>query len=117
MTIENFWWQLKHNYFHHMFQPHLDLLVWILINNITPECITCAEVLEDTHWLGCSKQLTTYQQYFKRSWKALEEFLLVARSMLPMLQCGHAPVANRNTNGTVHAVPHPPIFFWHRVVC
>ena len=54
MGTENFWKQLKHNHLHHMLQPHLDLLVWILITKVTPEYIAHAEVLEDTHCLGCS---------------------------------------------------------------
>ncbi|KAI9508959.1 hypothetical protein F5148DRAFT_979030, partial [Russula earlei] len=71
MGTENFWKQLKHNHLHHMLQPHLDLLVWILITKVTPEYIACAEVLEDMHHLSCSKPLSTHQKCFKSPWKQL----------------------------------------------
>jgi hypothetical protein len=71
MGTENFWKQLKHNHLHHMLQPHLDLCIWILITKVTPEYIARAEVLEDTHHLGRSKPLSTYQKYFKSSWRQL----------------------------------------------
>ena len=61
-VMENFWKQLKHNHLHHMLRPRLDLLVWILIVKVTPEYISHAEVLEDTHRLGCSKPLLLYQK-------------------------------------------------------
>jgi hypothetical protein len=71
MNVENFWRQLKHDFLHHLLHPRLDHLVYILMNNVTPEYFVRAEVLEDIHHLGWSKALTTYQKYFKTAWKAL----------------------------------------------
>ena len=73
MNVENFWMQLKHNFLHHLLHPHLDQLVWILISNVTLEYVHCGEVLEDTHRIGHSKPLMTYQKYFKSSWLALSK--------------------------------------------
>jgi MULE transposase domain len=73
MGVENFWRQLKHDYLHHVARPRLDHLVWILINKVTPAYIARAEIMNDSYRLGRSKQLTTYQKYFKSSWKKLSE--------------------------------------------
>jgi hypothetical protein len=53
--------------------PRLDQLVWIIIYKVTPAYMACAEILEDSYRLGRSKQLTTYQKYFKVAWKKLEQ--------------------------------------------
>jgi hypothetical protein len=87
MGTENFWKQLKHNHLHHMLRPRLDLLVWILITKVTPKYIAHAEVLEDTHHLGRSKPLSTYQKCFKSSWKQLVE---ASVSGIIYVTCGHA---------------------------
>jgi len=73
MGVENFWRQLKHDYLHHVARPRLDHLVWILINKVTPAYIARAEIMNDSYRLGRPKQLTTYQKYFKSSWKKLSE--------------------------------------------
>ncbi|KAG6824654.1 hypothetical protein H0H92_006195 [Tricholoma furcatifolium] len=72
MNVENFWRQLKHDYLHRVARPRLDHLVWILIYKVTPSYIARGEILVDTYRLGRSKQLTTYQKYFKSAWKKLE---------------------------------------------
>ncbi|KAF8162581.1 hypothetical protein B0H34DRAFT_650343 [Crassisporium funariophilum] len=71
MNVENFWRQLKHDHLHHVSHPRLDHLVWILIHRITPAYIARTEVLNDEYRAGRSKSLTTYQKYFKSSWKRL----------------------------------------------
>jgi hypothetical protein len=122
MSVENFWRQLKHNYLHHMLRPRLDLLVWILINNITPEYIAHAEILEDTHRLGRSKQLTTYQRYFKKSWQALEATpvggkVYVTDVAMWTCNCGQQKYqCHHLCKHLVHAVLHPPISFWRGVI-
>ncbi|KAG6818800.1 hypothetical protein H0H93_001521 [Arthromyces matolae] len=73
MNVENFWRQLKHDYLHHVARPRLDHLVWILIHKVTPAYVARAEILDDTYRMGRSKGLTTYQKYFKKSWKILLE--------------------------------------------
>jgi len=73
MNVKNFWWQLKHDYIFHIAWPHLDHLVWVLIYKVTPTYITQVEILNDSHRLGQTKSLTTYQKYFKASWKKLLE--------------------------------------------
>ena len=76
MSVENFWHQLKHDYLHHVAWPRLDQLIWILIDKVTSAYIACAEIMNDSYRLGCPKQLTTYQKYFKSSWKKLSECTL-----------------------------------------
>ena len=73
MNVENFWRQLKHDHLHRFVHPRLDLLVWILIHKVTPAYMARAEILEDRYRMGRSKQLTTYQKYFKVAWKKLEK--------------------------------------------
>jgi hypothetical protein len=73
MSVENFWCQLKHDYLHHVARPRLDQLIWILIDKVTPAYIARAEIMNDNYRLGRPKQLTTYQKYFKSSWKKLSE--------------------------------------------
>jgi len=51
--------------------PRLDQLVWILIHKVTPAYMARAEIIEDHYRRGRSKQLTTYQKYFKTAWKKL----------------------------------------------
>jgi hypothetical protein len=123
MNVENFWWQLKHNYLHHMLRPRLDLLVSILINNVTPEYVAHAEVLEDTHRLGHSKPLTTYQKYFKKSWNALEAAPISGKIYITNVAtwtctCGQQKYQRHHLcKHLVRAVPHPPVSFWRKVVC
>ena len=71
MSVENFWRQLKHNYLHNVARPRLDHLVWILIYKVTPSYFARTQILDDTHRLGRSKPLTTYQRAFKKSWITL----------------------------------------------
>ena len=125
MGTENFWRQLKHNYLHHTLRPRLDRLVWILIDKVTQEYIARADVLEDTHRLGRSKPLTTYQRYFKSAWKKLEE--------VPASVHGHSKYITSIEEWTcncsqqkyhpqhlcehpVQAVPRLPSTFWRQII-
>lgn len=73
MGVENFWRQLKHNYLHNVARPRLDHLVWILIYKVTPAYYAQTDILNDTHRMGRSKPLTTYQRAFKKAWIALSK--------------------------------------------
>ncbi|KAI9430358.1 hypothetical protein F5148DRAFT_1296338 [Russula earlei] len=123
MGTENFWKQLKHNHLHHMLQPRLDLLVWILVTKVTPKYIACAEVLEDTHHLGHSKPLSSYQKCFKSSWKQLTD-ASVSRNIYVtdvttwMCNCGQQMYHSQHLcKHLVQSVQPPPMHFWHQVVC
>jgi len=122
MGTENFWKQLKHNYLHHMLQPHLNLLVWILITKVTPEYIVHAEVLEDTHCLGHSKPLSTYQKYFKSSWKQLMEasvsrIIYVTDVTTWTCNCGQQKYHSQHLcKYLVQSVQPPPMHFWCQIV-
>ena len=71
MMVENFWHQLKHKILRHYLRPCLDLLTWILINNVTPAYVAHSAVMQDTHCLGHLNKLTTFQQTFKTAWRTL----------------------------------------------
>ncbi|TBU40259.1 hypothetical protein BD309DRAFT_870609, partial [Dichomitus squalens] len=71
MTVEKHWQELKGNHLHHLLRPRLDQLIYILVYDVTPSYVARAGVLEDTFRLGRSRPLTTYQGYFKKSWKKL----------------------------------------------
>jgi hypothetical protein len=123
MGTKNFWKQLKHNHLHHMLRPHLDLLVWILIVKVTPEYIARAEVLEDTYRLGRSKPLSTYQKYFKSSWKKLAEASVSQTDYDTDVttwtcNCGQQKYHSQHLcKHLVQAIPPPPMHFWHQIVC
>ena len=122
MGTENFWRQLKHNHLHHMLRPRLDLLVWILIVKITPEYISRTEVLEDTHRLGRSKPLSSYQKYFKSAWKKLAEVEVSENKYVTDVttwtcNCGQQKFHSQHLcKHLVQAVPPPPMHFWRQVV-
>lgn len=122
MTVENFWRQLKHDFLHHYFRPRLDLLVWILINNVTPAYVARAEVLEDTHRLGRSNKLTTYQITFKSAWKKLAQLPVSGRAYIIDLpsftcNCGRQKYhAQHLCKHLVQAVTPPEIRFWRHVI-
>lgn len=122
MNVENFWRQLKHNHLHHMLRPRLDLLIWILLNKVTPEYVARAEVLEDTHRLGRSKPLSTYQRYFKSAWKGLSATTVSRQIYITNVEtwtcnCGHQKYQRHHIcKHLVQAVPNPPLSFWRKVV-
>ena len=122
MGTENFWRQLKHNYLHHTLRPRLDHLVWILINKVTPEYIARSEFLEDTHRLGRSKPLTTYQRYFKSAWKKLVEVPVSGRKYITSIEewtcnCGQQKYHPQHLcKHLVQIVPPPPLIFWRQVI-
>jgi hypothetical protein len=122
MTVKNFWQQLKHEFVHHFLCPHLDLLVWILINNVTPAYLTCTEVLEDTHRLGRSNKLTSYQVRFKTAWKKLAQLPVSGLGYnidlaMFMCNCGQQKYeAHHFCKHLIQAVSEPDIQFWCHVV-
>jgi hypothetical protein len=122
MGVENFWRQLKHEFLHHFFRPRLDQLVWILINNVTPAYMARAEILEDTHRLGRSKPLTTYQKAFKKSWKALAKLPVSGRCYDTLVaqwtcKCGRQKYHRHHLcKHLVQAVKPPPASFWHSII-
>jgi len=122
MTVENFWRQLKHEFLHHFLRPRLDLLVWILIYNVTPAYVARAEVLEDTHRLGRSNKLTSYQVRFKTAWKKLAQLPVSGLAYnidLAMFtcDCGRQKYeAHHLCKHLVRAVSEPDIRFWRHVV-
>jgi hypothetical protein len=121
MNVENFWRQLKHDFLHHLLHPRLDQLVWILISNVTPEYVRRGEVLEDTHRIGRSKPLTTYQKYFKSSWLALSKATVSDNQYSPDVarwtcKCGQQKYDRHCLcKHLVQAVPPPPVKFWGQV--
>jgi hypothetical protein len=121
MNVENFWRQIKHEFLHHLLHPRLDQLVWILISNVTPEYVRRGEVLEDTHRMGRSKPLTTYQKYFKRSWIALSKAAISDHQYNPNIirwtcRCGQQKYDRHCLcKHLVQAVPLPPMKFWGQV--
>lgn len=123
MTVENFWRQLKHDFLHHFFRPRVDLLVWILINNVTPAYVACAEVLEDTHRLGRPNKLTSFQTKFKSAWKKLAELPVSGRQYNIDLEsficdCGRQKYqAHHLCKHLVQAVTRPlEPRFWRQVI-
>ena len=122
MGTENFWKQLKHNHLHHMLRPRLDLLVWILIVKVTPEYIARAEILEDTHRLGRSKPLSSYQKNFKSAWKKLAEMEVKENTYVTdattwTCNCGQQKYHSQHLcKHLVQAAPPLPIHFWRQVV-
>ena len=122
MNVENFWRQLKHDHLHRFVHPRLDHLVWILIYKVTPAYIARAEILEDRYRLGRSKQLTTYQKYFKAAWKRLEQVQVSARQYVTNVAdwtctCGRQKYDRHHLcKHLVQAVEPLPAHFWREVI-
>ena len=122
MNVENFWRQLKHDHLHHVAQPRLDHLVWILIYKVTPAYFAWAEILHDSHRLGHLKQLTTYQKYFKSSWKKLLARNISDKDYGTCIEdwtckCGRQKYDRHHLcKHLVHAVGLPPLQFWREVI-
>jgi hypothetical protein len=122
MGVENFWRQLKHDFLHHFLRPRLDQLVWVLIYNVTPAYMARAEILEDTHRLGRSKPLTTYQKAFKKSWKALAKLPVSGQSYDTNVaqwtcKCGRQKYHRHHLcKHLVQAVKPPTASFWHSII-
>ena len=123
MSVENFWHQLKHDYLHHVAWPRLDQLVWILIDKVTPAYIAHAEMMNDNYCLGRPKQLTTYQKYFKSSWKKLSERTLSDKEYNVNIEewtctCGQQKYnCHHICKHLVQSVNPPEKCFWREVVC
>jgi hypothetical protein len=115
MNVENFWRQLKHNHLHNVVQPWLDHLVWILIHKVTPAYLPHAEILNDSYRLGQPKQLTTYQKYFKSSWKKLLESKISDKDYGTNIgdwtcKCGRQKYDRHHLcKNIVHAIGLPPV--------
>jgi len=122
MNVENLWLQLKHDYLHHITHPRLDTLVWFLIYKVTPSYFTKAEILDDSHHMGWSKQLMTYQKYFKASWKNLQKWEVSGKTYITSVKdwtctCGRQKYDMHHLcKHLVQAVPNPPMHFWRQVV-
>ena len=121
--VENFWKQLKHDYLHHLLRPQLDQLVWILNNMVTPLYVARTEVQEDSHRLGPSKALTTYQIYFKAPWTIQEKAHINGlRQYFTDVEtwtctCGQQKYDRHHIcKHLVQAIPHPPLKFWRKVI-
>lgn len=118
MIVENFWRQLKHDYLHNVLHPWLNHLVWILNYKVTPTYIAQTEVLNSEYWAGHAKTLTTYQRYFKTSWKKLLKAMTSNKKYETHMGdwiCG------RNTTSTISAstwsrpLALHPLIFWSEV--
>lgn len=123
MNVENFWRQLKHDYLHHVPRPRLDQLVWILVHRVTPSYTVKMDLLRTTNRLGRSNGLTTYQKYFKKSWKRLEKVPMSKKSTYTTdvarwsCNCGHQKYdAHHLCKHLVQAVNPPPPEFWGEVI-
>lgn len=122
MNVENFWRQLKHDYLHHVARPRLDTLVWFLIYKVTPSYFARSEILDDCYRMGRSKQLTTYQKYFKSSWKNLQKREISGKPYITKVNewtctCGRQKFDTHHLcKHLVQAVPDPPIYFWRQVI-
>ncbi len=121
MNVENFWKQLKHNYLHHFLRPRLNQLLWILCTKVTPAIYLRSEVLDDTHRLGRSRPLTTYQRYFKRDWKKQSKADISGRTYKTNVESWTCDCGTQKYNRhhvckhLVQAVPKPPQSFWRDI--
>ncbi|KAI0042580.1 hypothetical protein FA95DRAFT_1456218, partial [Auriscalpium vulgare] len=127
MNVENFWKQLKHDFLHNLLRPRLDHLVWILKTQVTAAYFVRADVLEDSHRLGRSKALTTYQTYFKRAWRELSRkpiqrdltrtFVYQTDVLSWTCNCGSQKFNTHHLcKHLVQAVPEPSTRFWRQVI-
>ena len=84
----------------------------------TPEYIARADILEDTHRLGQSKPLLTYQRYFKSAWKKLVDAPASGRKYITSIEewscnCGQQKYHPQHLcKHLVQAVSPPPLIFW-----
>lgn len=122
MGVENFWRQLKHNYLHNTPRPRLDHLVWILIYKVTPSYMARANALQDNYCLGRSKQLSTFQTYFKKNWDKHSKKKIGGRKNYYTnvsewtCSCGQQKFdCHHLCKHLVQAVVSPPIRFWGEV--
>ena len=121
MGVENFWRQLKHNFLHHLVRPRLDQLVWILATQVLPAWTARAEVLKQNHRAGRSRALTTYQLYFKKTWRRYEKATVSGRVYATNVErwqcnCGRQKFdAHGLCKHLVQSVPKPPIEFFQQV--
>lgn len=121
MNVENFWRQLKHDHLHHVTRPRLDQLVWILIHKVTPAYIARLESMNDEFRAGRSKELTTYQKYFKSSWRNLLKAKISNRKYDTQVKnwscnCGRQKYDRHHLcKHLVQAVGNPSISFWREI--
>jgi hypothetical protein len=82
-----------------------------------------AEILEDRYRMGRSKQLTTYQKYFKAAWKTLEKAQVSNRSYVTNVAdwtctCGRQKYDRHHLcKHLVQAVEPLHPHFWREVIC
>jgi len=80
MSVRNFWRQLKHDYLHHLVQPWLDQLVWVIQTQVVLNYMAWATFLEDVYHIGHPKKLTPFQTGLKKEWAHLSSLELSGRS-------------------------------------
>jgi hypothetical protein len=121
MNVENFWKQLKHDHLHHVTHPRLDHLVYILIHTVTPAYLARINILNDTYRIGRSRSLTTYQKYFKQSWKTLLNASTSGKVYDTCVRdwtcnCGRQKYDRHHLcKHLVQAVGKPSIRFWYEI--
>ncbi|KAF8171142.1 hypothetical protein BJ912DRAFT_1025204 [Pholiota molesta] len=121
MGVENYWRQLKHNYLHNTPRPRLDHLIWILIYKVTPTFMARGNILQDTFRLGRSKQLSTFQRYFKKNWEKHAEKELGTTKYITNVSawtctCGRQKYdCHHLCKHLVQSVPPPPTKFWGEI--
>lgn len=122
MAVENFWRQLKHNYFHNHARPRLDHLVWIMIHEVTPDYFARMDGLQDTYRLGRSKALTTYQRRFKFSWAKIKDKVINNESYETNVATWTCNCGSQKYNShhlckhLVRAVGMPEASFWRNII-
>jgi hypothetical protein len=121
MGVENYWRQLKHNYLHNTPRPRLDHLIWILIYKVTPTFMARGNILQDTFRLGRSKQLSTFQRYFKKNWEKHAEKELGTTKYVTNVSawtctCGRQKYdCHHLCKHLVQSVAPPPTKFWGEI--
>lgn len=66
MIVEAHWRKIKHDYLHRFNRPRIDLVIWILLSRIIPDCINRMDALiEGNH----RKVSASWRKAFKKQWK------------------------------------------------
>jgi len=63
MIVESHWRLVKRDYLYKFNRPHVDLLVWILVDRLIPRCVSKIQQLR------ASRLLASWRLAFKRAWK------------------------------------------------
>jgi hypothetical protein len=123
MTVENHWKQIKHQYLHNLNRPRLDLTVFILCTEVTPNFVRRAKALAEVlpHG-GRMPPFTSFQQGFKKAWKLLSNRDIGHTNYLTdvnlwLCNCGSQELHTYHLcKHLVQAVTHPlPPHFFHEI--